>query len=153
MVSRRMSIRIALILLAIVVLSIPFFYRGCQIREEQLQMTVESAKWVVGPDGGILTMKLIIDNKADCDADLRSIKFSLYRLINFDNTTQEVDIMEEQSVFQTVGAGGKLEMNYAFGQAFVGEAPRAVVARITLVLEGGSSLEVFDGEIQTTSMA
>lgn len=155
MVSARTRTRIILIALAILVLSIPFIYPGCRIEREQLRISVTSTKWVVGPEGGVLTMNMTIENNAKCDVNLESLQFRIYRLLYPDNSTEDVDLVDTQGVphgVATISAGGKFAMNYAFAQPF-SVGPRAVLAKITVILADGSSLEVFDGEIDTTAMA
>jgi len=149
MVSRSTRIRILLIVLAIVVLFIPFLYQTCRIEKEQLHASVASPRWIVGPEGGILTLKITIENSAGCDADIESLQFRMYRLIHPDNTTEDVDLQDTQVIHTTIPAGGNATTNFAFGHPFrVG--PRAVLVKITIILQDGSSLEVFDGPIDTT---
>jgi len=156
MVSPKTRTRMILVTLAILVLSIPFIYPpGCRIEREQMQISVTSTKWIVGPEGGVLTMRIAIENKGGCDVNLQSLRVRIYRLIYGDNTTEDVDLVETQGVPQgvaTISAGGRFEMNYGFAQPF-SVGPRAVLAKITVILEDGSSLEVFDGEINTTAGA
>jgi len=150
MVSRSTRIRIVLIALAILVLLIPFLYPTCRVEKEQLHVSIHSTNWIVGPEGGILTMKIDIENSAGCDASAESIQFRMYRLIYTDNTTEDVDLMDEQVIHTTIPAGGKIETNFAFGQPFT-VGPRTVLAKIIVILGDGSSLEVFDGPIDTTT--
>jgi LEA14-like dessication related protein len=151
MVSRKTKIRIALVAFAIFVLSIPFFYTGCRIETGQLQASVASTKWVGTPEGSSLTMKITMENKAACDAAVKSLQFRIYRLIYSDNTTEEVDVQDTEALGLTVPARGTAEIGYVFNETF-SEMPRVIRAEITLYLEDGSSLRVFDGEIETTSV-
>jgi len=150
MVSRSTRIKIVLVVLAVLVLLIPFLYPTCRVEKEQLHISISSTKWIVGPEGGILTMKIDIENGAGCDASVESLQFRMYRLIYPDNNTEEVDLLDEQVVHTTIPAGGKIETNFAFGQPFT-VGPRTVLAKITIILGDGSSLEVFDGPIDTTT--
>jgi len=152
MVSRSIRIKIALIVLAVLVLFTPFLYPSftCRIEKEQLHTSVGSPRWIVGPEGGILTMKITIQNAARCDANIESLQFTMYRLINPDNTTEDVSLNDTQAVHTTIPAGGNFTVNFAFEQPFkVG--PRAVLVKIAIILQDGSSLEVFDGAIDTTA--
>ena len=150
MVSRSTRIKILLIVLAIVVLFIPFLYQTCRIEKEQLHTSVTSPRWIVGPEGGILTVKITIENSAGCDANIESLQFRMYRLIHPDNTTEDVDLQDTQVIHTTIPAGGNATTNFAFEQPFrVG--PRAVLVKITIIFQDGSSLEVFDGPIDTTT--
>jgi len=151
MVSRRWKMRAILIVLAVVVFSIPFIYQGCRIQEGQLQATPTSTKWVVTPDGGVLTMTIVVENKAGCNASLTSLEFRIYRLLYEDNSTEDVDLLDTQPLLLSIGPGTQVEINYAFAQAFT-QKPKAVMARITLLLEDGSSIEVFDGLIETAAI-
>jgi hypothetical protein len=150
MVSRSTRIKITLVVLAILVLLIPFLYSTCRIEKEQLHTSIASTKWIVGPDGGILTMKITIENSAGCDANVESLQFRIHKLVYPDNTTEDVDLSDTQEIHTTIPAGGKLSTNFAFGQPFI-VGPRTVLAKITIILEDGSSLEVFDGPIETTT--
>jgi len=150
MVSRSTRIKIFLIVMAMLVLLVPFLYQTCQIGKEQLRTSVTSPMWVVGPEGGVLTTKVTIENNAGCDANIESLEFRMYKLIYADNTTEEVDMQDKQVIHTTIPAGGNATINFAFGQPFrVG--PRIIMVKITVVLQDGSSLEVFDGPIDTTA--
>jgi len=149
MVSRSIRIKIVLIVLAILVLLTPFLYPTCRIEKEQLHVSISSTMWVANPEGGILTMKITIENSAGCDAKAESLQFRIYRLIYPDNTTEDVDLSDTQVIHNTIPAGGNFTMNFAFGQPFTVEAPQTVLAKITIILEDGSSLEAFDGPINT----
>jgi hypothetical protein len=149
MVSRSSKIKILLIILAVLVLFAPFLYSTCRIESQQLHVSVASIRWIVGPEGGILTMKITIENSARCDANVQSLQFTMYRLINPDNTTQDVSLNDTQLIGTTIPAGGNFTVNFAFDQPFT-VGPRSVLMRITVILQDGSSLEVFDGPIDTT---
>jgi hypothetical protein len=148
MSSRSTRIRLLLIVLATVVLFIPFLYPTCQVGNEELQTSVSSPQWIGSPEGAILTMKITVENIAGCDAKIESLQFRMYRLIYFDNSTEEVDLLDGQVVHTTIPAGGKFEVNFAFGQPF-NVHPRIVLVKIAVVLQDGTSLEVFDGPIDT----
>jgi len=150
MVSRSTRIRILLIVLAVLVLSVPFLYPTSRIQKEQLHVGVASTQWIAGPGGAILTMKITMKNDAAYDANIESLQFRIYRLIYPDNTTQDVDLNDTQVIHTTIPAGGNVTVNYAFEQPFTVGPPRAVLAKITLVFQDGSSVEVFDGPIDTT---
>jgi hypothetical protein len=152
MMSRSTKIKTGLIVMAIVVLLIPFLYPTCPIGKEQLLVSIPSTKWIVGPEGGILTMKISIKNSAECNASVESLQFTMYRLIYSDNTTEDVDLSDTQVIHTVIPAGGETVINFAFAQPFrVG--PRSILAKIALILEDGSSLDVFDGPIETTTPA
>jgi hypothetical protein len=148
MPSRSTRIKIALIAIAVMVLLAPFLYPTCRIAKEQLHVGISSIKWIVGPEGGILTMKISIKNDATCDANVESLQFRMYKLFYPDNTTQDVNLLDAQAIHTTIPAGGNITTNYAFAQPF-SEGPRAVLAKITIILGDGSSLEVFDGLVET----
>ena len=150
MVSRSTRIKIVLVVLAMLVLLIPFLYPTCRVEKEQLHISISSTKWIVGPGGGILTMKIGIENGAGCDASVESLQFRMYRLIYPDNTTEDVDLLDAQEIHTTIPAGGNVVTNFAFVQPFA-VGPRIVLAKITIIFEDGSSLEVFDGPIDTTA--
>ena len=150
MVSRSIRIKIMLTVLALLVLFIPFLYSTCRIEKEQLHISIASTKWIVGPEGGILIMNMTIENGAACDANVESLQFRIYRLIYSDNITEDVDLPDTQVIHTAIPAGGKAVTNYAFDQSFT-VGPRVVLAKITVILEDGSSLEVFDGPIDTTT--
>jgi hypothetical protein len=141
-------IKIVLIVLAILVVLAPFLYPTCRIEKEQLHVGISSIRWIVGPEGGILTMKISIKNSAGCDANVESLQFRIYKLIYADNTTEDVDLLDAQVIHTTIPAGGNVTTNYAFSQPF-SAGPRDVLAKITIILGDGSSLEVFDGQIET----
>ena len=149
MVFRSSRIKILLIVLAVLVLFIPFLYPTCRIDSQQLHMSVAFTRWVVGPEGGILTMNITIENSAGCDANVKSLQFTIYRLIYSDNTTEDVSLNDAQLIGTTIPAGGNFTTNFAFEQAF-SVGPRSVLMRITVILQDGSSLEVFDGPVDTT---
>jgi hypothetical protein len=151
MVSRSSRIKILLIVLAVLVLFIPFLYplSTCRIEKQQLHMSVAFTRWIVGPEGGILTMKITIENSAGCDANVESLQFTMYRLIYPDNTTEDVSLNDTQLIGTTIPAGGNFTTNFAFEQPF-SVGPRSVLMKITVILQDGSSLEVFDGPIDTT---
>jgi hypothetical protein len=152
MASRSARVKIVLIVMAIAVLLIPFLYPTCQIGKEQLHVSISSTEWIVGPEGGILTMKIGIKNSAKCSASVESLQFTMYRLIYSDNTTEDVNLSDTQVIHTGIPAGGEVVTNFAFAQPFrVG--PRTVVAKIALILEDGSTLDVFDGPIETTTLA
>jgi hypothetical protein len=138
-----------LVVLAILVLFIPFLYPTCRIGKEQLHISIDHVQWVPDPRGGILTMRISIENRAGCDANAESLQFKIYRLIYSDNTTQDLDVSDTQEIHATIPAGGTVVTNFAFGQPF-NAGPRTVLAKIT-IFEDGSSLEVFDGPIETTT--
>jgi hypothetical protein len=149
MVSRSVRIKILLVTLAILVLLMPFLLPPtCQIGKGQLHTSVTSPRWIVGPEGGILTIKITIENNAGCDANVETLQFTIYRLI-YGNTTEDVDLNDAQVIHTTIPAGGNATVNFAFEQPF-SEGPRAVLVRITIILQDSSSLEVFDGAIDTT---
>ena len=150
MVSRSSRIKIALIVLAVLVLLIPFLYPTCRVEKEQLHISIASPKWIVGPEGGILTMKITIENGAGCDVNVGSLQLRMYRLIYPDNTTEDVDLLDSQDIHATIPTGGNVVTNFAFVQPFL-VGPRIVLAKITIIFEDGSSLEVFDGPIDTTA--
>jgi len=150
MVSRSTRIKIALIVLAILVLLIPFIYPTCRVEKEQLHISISSTKWILGPEGGILTMSISIENAAGCDASVESLQFEIYRLIYPDNTTEDVNLVDTQAIHTTIPAAGNVTTNFAFGQPFTA-GPRTVLAKIAVTLGDGSSLEVFDGAIDTTT--
>jgi len=147
MVSRNTRIKIILIALAILVLLTPFLYPTCRIEKEQIRVSISSIKWIVGPEGGILTMKISINNTAACDANVESLQFRIRGVI-YSNTSEDVDLSDTQVIHTTIPAGGNVTVNYAFDMAFTA-GPRAVLAKITIILQDGSSLEVFDGRIET----
>jgi hypothetical protein len=151
MVSRSVKIKIALIVLAVLVLFTPFLYPAfsCRIEKEQLRTSVGSPLLIAGPSGAILTMKITIQNAAGCDANIELLQFTMYRLI-YNNTTEDVSLNDTQAVHTTIPAGGNFTVNFAFDQPFR-EGPRAVLVRIAIILQDGSSLEVFDGAINTTA--
>jgi len=148
MVSRSTRIKIVLIVLAILVLLIPFIYPTCRVEKEQLHISISSTKWIISPEGGILTMKIAIENSAGCDASVESLQFEVYKLIYPDNTTQDVNLLDTQAIHTTIPAGGNVTTNFAFSQPFTA-GPRTVLAKIAVTLGDGSSLEVFDGAIDT----
>jgi len=150
MASRSTRIKIVLIVLAILVLLIPFIYPTCHIEKEQLHISISSTQWIIGPQGGILAMKIGIENGAGCDASVESLQFRMYRLIYPDNTTEDVDLIDAQVIHTTVPAGGNVTANFAFDQPFT-VGPRTIMAKITVILGDGSSLEVFDGPIDTAT--
>ena len=153
MVSRGTTIKLLLIVLAVLILFTPFLYPTCRIEKEQLHTSVTSPEWIGNPEGGVLTMKITIDNSAACDASIESLQLVIYRLIFPDNTTQDVDMQETQSVHTTVPAGGNVTVNIAAEWPFEpGAVPRplAVQAKIAVIFQDGSSLEVFDRLIDTT---
>ena len=149
MVSRNTIIKIVLVSLAVLVVLMPFILPTCRISKEQVHVSITSTKWIVGPEGGILTMNMTIENSAGCDANVESLQFRIYRLIYSNNTTENVDLVDAQVIHATIPAAGRLVMNAGFGQPFT-IGPRAVMAKITFVFADGSSLEVFDGLIDTT---
>jgi hypothetical protein len=148
MTSRSTKIKISLIVLAILVLFIPFLYPTCRVDKEQLHTSVSSPQWMGSPEGGILTMKIAIENDAGCDAQIESLQFRMYRVVYPDNATEEVDILDGEVVHTTIPAGGNFTMNFAFSQPF-SLRPRSILAKITVVLQDGASLEVFDGPIES----
>jgi hypothetical protein len=150
MVSRSTRIKIIFVMLAIFVLFVPFLYPTCQIRKEQLHMSISSTQWIVRPEGGILIVNMTVQNDAPCDANVESVQFRTYRLIFPDNTTQDVDLLDAQAVHATIPAGGKIVTNFAFDHAF-SVGPRTVLTKVSIILADGSSLEVFDGPIDTTT--
>jgi hypothetical protein len=150
MVSRSTRIKIALIVLAILVLLIPFIYPTCRVEKEQLHISISSTKWILGPEGGILTMRISIENAAGCDASVESLQFEIYRLIYPDNTTEDVNLVDTQAIHTTIPAAGNVTTNFAFSQPFT-VGPQTVLAKIAVTLGDGSSLEVFDGAIDTTT--
>jgi hypothetical protein len=125
-------------------------YPTCRVEKEQLHVSISSTNWIVGPEGGILTMKIAIENSAGCDATVESLQFAIYRLIYPDNTTQDVNLLDTEVIHTTIPAGGNVTTNFAFGQPFTA-GPRTVLAKIAVTLGDGSSLEVFDGAIDTTT--
>lgn len=150
MVSRNTRIKIILIALAMLVLLIPFMYPTCRVEKDQLHVSISSTKWIMSPQGGVLTMKIGIENGAGCDASVESLQFRIYRLIYLDNSTEDVDLPDAQVIHATIPTGGMIETNFAFNQTFT-VGPRTVLAKITVILGDGSSLEVFDGPIDTTT--
>jgi hypothetical protein len=150
MVSRSAGIKIILIALAVLVVFIPFLYPTCRIQKEQLHVSITSPQWIPTPEGAILTLKMKIENNAGCNASIESMQFSMYRLIRPDNTTEDVDLQDTQVIHTTIPSGGNVTVNYAFDYPFTGLGPRIVLAKITLILGDGSSLEAFDGAIDTT---
>jgi len=149
MLSRNTRIKIMLIVLAILVLFMPFLYPTCRV-EGQLHVSIAWTKWIVGPEGGILIVNMTINNDAGCDAMVESLQFRIYRLVYPDNSTEDVDMLDTQTIHTVVPAGGMVVTKFAFDHPFT-VGPRTVLTKITIILEDGSSLEVFDGPIETTT--
>jgi len=148
MVSQSTKIKIVLISLAVLVALTPFIYPACRISKEQVHVGITSTKWIIGPEGGILTMNMTIENSAKCDANIESLQVRTYRVVHADNTTENVDLQDTQVIHMTILAGGNATLNYGFDQPFTGVKPQIVLAKMTFILGDGSSLEVFDGPIQ-----
>ena len=109
-----------LVVLAILVLFTPFLYSNFRMRieKQQLHVSVTSPRWVVTPEGGILTVKIVVENNAGCDANIESFQFRMYRVVHVDNTTEDVDLQDTQVIHITIPAGGNVTVNYAFDQPF-----------------------------------